>query len=140
MDKTLFLFIDESGNFDFSPEGTKYFVLTCLSTFQPVTDRELLLKLKYDLLTDGIDQEFFHATEDKQIVRDKIFEIIRNLKDDIEVHAVIAQKNKANPVLYREEYYKNGRKIVRNTGAEFYQRICRTLLQLCIPSIKFFGN
>ncbi|MBU1323192.1 DUF3800 domain-containing protein [Patescibacteria group bacterium] len=26
--KCLFIFIDESGNFDFSPTGTKYFVLT----------------------------------------------------------------------------------------------------------------
>lgn len=137
MNKTLFLFIDESGNFDFSPTGTKYFVLTCMSTFKPVEEREKLLKLRYELLTDSINQEFFHATEDKQIVRDKVFEIIKNLKDEIEVHAVIAEKNKANPVLYREEYYKKGRKIVRIIGAEFYQRVCRTLLQYVFRRSNF---
>ena len=72
MNKTLCLFIDEAGNFDFSPKGTRYFVLTCMSTFQPVEERDKILSLRYELLADGTDQEFFHATEDKQIVRDKV--------------------------------------------------------------------
>ena len=100
MNKTLYLFIDEAGNFDFSQKGTKYFVLSCMSTFKPIEERDKLFNFRYELLADGINQEFFHATEDKQIVRDKVFEIITTLKDDIEVHTVIAQKNKANPVLY----------------------------------------
>ena len=137
MDKTLFLFLDESGNFDFSPKGTKYFVLSCLSTFRPVGERKSLLKLRYELLSNGLDQEFFHATEDKQIVRDKVFDIITSLKDDIEVHSVVAQKNKANPVLYKEEYLKKGRKIERVVGAEFYQRVCRTLLQYVFHRSNF---
>ncbi|RJR28358.1 hypothetical protein C4564_05645 [Candidatus Microgenomates bacterium] len=138
--KTLYLFIDEAGNFDFSPKGTKYFVLTCLSTFQPIEERERLLALRYELLADGIDQEFFHATEDKQIVRDKVYEIVTNLKDDIEVHTVIAQKNKTNPVLYREEYEKKGRKIVRVVGADFYQKLCQTLLQYVFRRSNFKGT
>lgn len=40
IEKTLYLFIDESGNFDFSPKGTKYFVLTALATFDPLMKRE----------------------------------------------------------------------------------------------------
>lgn len=127
--KTLYLFVDESGNFDFSPKGTKYFVLSCLSTFRPVAGRDNLIKLRYKLLEEGMDQEFFHATEDKQIVRDSVFSIISGLTDDIEVHTVVAQKNKVNPSLYQEVYFKKGRKIERVVGAEFYQRVCRTLLQ-----------
>ena len=30
-DNTLYMFIDEGGNFDFSPGGTKYFTLSCLT-------------------------------------------------------------------------------------------------------------
>lgn len=41
--KTLFIFVDESGNFDFSPKGTKFFVLSCLSTFKPAEERENFL-------------------------------------------------------------------------------------------------
>jgi len=33
---TLYIFLDESGNFDFSPKGTKYFVLSAVSTLDPV--------------------------------------------------------------------------------------------------------
>jgi hypothetical protein len=140
MNKTLYLFIDEAGNFDFSPKGTKYFVLTCMSTFRPVEERDKLLTLRYEILTDGIDQEFFHATEDKQLVRDKVFEVITTLQDDIEVHTVVAQKNKANPVLYREEYEKKGKKIIRNVGADFYHRICQTLLQYVFRRSNFKGT
>lgn len=137
MDKTLFLFIDESGNFDFTPGGTKYFVLSCLSTFNPIEEREKLIILRYKLLCEGIDQEYFHATEDTQITRDAVFRIITSLSDDIEVHSVIAQKNKANPILYKEEYVKKGRRIKRVVGAEFYQRLCRTLLQYVFRRSNF---
>ena len=136
-DKTLYLFVDESGNFDFSPNGTKYFVLSCLCTFLPVQERERIMDLRYSILGDGTDQEYFHATEDSQTVRDKVFNIIKNLKDEFEIHSVIAHKNKANPALYREEYQKRGKKIQRIVGAEFYQRNCRTLLQYVFNRPKF---
>ncbi len=135
--KTLYIFVDESGNFDFSPNGTKYFVLSCMCTFLPVQEREKIIDLRYKLLKEGKDQEFFHATEDAQIVRDRFFDIIRNFKDDFEIHSVIAQKNKANPALYKEEYLKKGKTIRRIIGAEFYQRVCRTLLQYVFNRSKF---
>lgn len=113
-EKTLYIFVDESGNFDFSPNGSKYFILSCLLTFNPVMSREKLIDLKYKLLEDGMEQEYFHATEDRQIVRDKVFEIIKTL-DDVEVHSVVAQKNKTNPVLHDED--------------KFYKLMCKNLLQ-----------
>ena len=50
---------------------------------------------------------------------------------------MVAQKNKANPALYKEEYQKKGRIIHRIIGAEFYQRVCRTLLQYIFNRPKF---
>lgn len=135
--KTLFLFVDESGNFDFSPKGTKYFILSCLCTFLPVQERDKVINLRYEILKESVDQEFFHATEDAQKIRDRVFDIVKNLKDDFEVHAVIAQKNKVNPTLYREVYQKKGKIIRRVVGADFYQRICRTLLQYIFNRPKF---
>ncbi|OGM01795.1 hypothetical protein A2115_03600 [Candidatus Woesebacteria bacterium GWA1_41_8] len=137
MKGTLFLFIDESGNFDFSSKGTKYFVLSCLSTFMPVKERGRLIKLRYELLANGVDQEYFHATEDAQAIRDRVFELINSLSDDIEIHSVVAQKNKANPSLYKEEYFKKGKRIERIVGAEFYQRVCQTLLQYVFRRSNF---
>ena len=44
--RTLYLFVDESGNFDFSSKGTKYFVLSSLCTFLPVPERERIIDLR----------------------------------------------------------------------------------------------
>lgn len=105
--KTLYIFIDESGNFDFSPTGTKHFVLTALSTTEPFKVGSSLLKLRYELLPQyqcGPKMEesgYFHCAEDTQAVRDKVFDILVNTDDKIRIDSVIAQKNKAY-VAYRE--------------------------------------
>lgn len=127
--KTLYLFIDESGNFDFSPKGTKYFVLTGFVTFDPIVKRDDLVRLRYRLLADGVDQEYFHATEDKQTVRDEVYTFLSAISGTYEVHSVVAQKNKTNPVLYRESYMKGNRLIKRVTGLGLYKKLCECLLQ-----------
>jgi len=65
-DNTLYMFIDEGGNFDFSPRGTKYFNLTCLTEKRPFPSYDKLRNIKYDLIEDGINIEYFHATNDKK--------------------------------------------------------------------------
>jgi len=127
--KTLYLFIDESGNFDFSPKGTKFFFLTGLITFDPLVKRDDLINLRYRLLGEGVDQEFFHASEDTQVVRNQVFEILGSIGDTFEVRSILARKNKTNPALYRESYTKKGRAIERSTGMELYRKLAETLLQ-----------
>lgn len=127
-DKNLYIFIDESGNFDFSPSGTKYFCLTGISTLSPLKGRGKILSYRYNLLSSGNDEEYFHATEDKQEIRNGVYDLICSL-DDYFVDSVVAQKNKANPSLYIESYKKGNRIITNTTGAEFYRIICQTLLQ-----------
>ncbi|HBR22669.1 MAG TPA: hypothetical protein DD713_08955 [Nitrospiraceae bacterium] len=112
--KTLYLFIDESGNFDFSPNGTKFFVLTVLSATEPFEIGSPLLKLRYDLLPNYAcgprmeEHGYFHASEDIQDVRNNVFSIICKLKQPLRVDSVIGQKNKANPKLHQQplEFYK----------------------------------
>ncbi|MBA7490314.1 hypothetical protein ES702_00851 [subsurface metagenome] len=120
--KTLFIFIDESGGFDFSPKGTKYFVLSAVSTLNPL-GKERLEEIKYDLMKNGNDLECFHAAEDKQSVRDLVYSFIENMKD-IEIDSVIVQKNKTNPSLYISEKKKKSKK-----GTKLYAIALRTLLQ-----------
>ncbi|MEO0074845.1 MAG: DUF3800 domain-containing protein [candidate division WOR-3 bacterium] len=112
--KTLYLFIDESGNFDFSPSGTKFFVLTVLSTINPYDIAAPLLKLRYDLLPNYEcgqrmeEQGYFHASEDAQKVRDNVFSIVSEVNHTLRIDSVIAQKNKANPKFHQQhlEFYK----------------------------------
>lgn len=122
--KTLYLFIDESGNFDFSPGGTKYFILTALSTTGPHSIGSPLLGLRYELLPNysggrALEENgYFHAAEDAQSVRDSVFSTIMKNGEDMRVDAVIAQKNKANPRFHTQQlglYQKMGEALLNYT-------------------------
>ena len=135
--KTLYIFIDESGNFDFSENGTKYFALTAVSSLTPLKARDALLEkvyaTKYRGWNEGLSDSCFHATEDKQEVRDWVFAAIKQL-DDIAVDVIVAQKNKANPSLYIEHELKPGVQdgfLIKTVRYEekFYDKISQVLLQ-----------
>lgn len=120
--KTLYLFVDESGNFDFSLGGTKYFIMTSLSTTDPYSIASPLLQLRYNLLPNYAggksfeDNGYFHAAEDAQAVRDAVFSTIMKNGKNMRIDSVIAQKNKANPVFYSQHldlYKKMGEVLLR---------------------------
>ena len=137
---TLYIFIDESGNFDFTPNGTKSFVLTAVSTKFPLKSRSDLLnkvcEIKYENWKEGKGDYCFHATEDLQVVRDWVFAEIAKL-DDIEIDSIIAQKNKTNPSLYIKhtvnDKLKGGVyiKTIR-TEEKLYDKLSQLLLQYII--------
>jgi len=94
----LYVFIDVSGNYDFSSKGTKFIVLTsilCSDICLGVID---LHKLKHELIDDGLDIAYFHAAEDRQTVRNRVFDIICSL-GHIRIDSVIVDKKKTHPNL-----------------------------------------
>lgn len=111
------IFIDESGNFDFSPNGTRYFLLTAVST----TDCDALysdyFRLRHRIAATGLGLEEFHATEDRQAVRNQMFDLLQEhvAHGCFTVDAVIAQKNKTHPSIQDD--------------AGFYARLLRILLR-----------
>lgn len=96
--KNLYLFLDESGNYDFSPSGTKYLVFACLTTTGPHCGVRELYDLKHEFVQKSLSLEYFHATEDKQLVRDAVFKVIQKCENFV-VDSVIVEKCKANPVI-----------------------------------------
>jgi len=94
----LYVFIDVSGNYDFSPRGTKYVVLTSLMCTDVGPGTLELYALKHSVIDQGIDVEYFHATEDRQVVRDQVFDIISSL-DHLRIDSVIVEKRKTGPSL-----------------------------------------
>lgn len=112
----LYIFIDESGNFDFSPKGTKYYIFTAVTTNFPCEKSFEITNLKYDILngnvipglgTDYLEDHLcvrFHATEDMQAVRNLFFNTISDMKG-IQANSIVIQKNKLNPSLYDEKYF-----------------------------------
>jgi len=78
--KTLWVYVDESGNFDFSASGTKHFVMSAFFTTDPLQTAGKIASLKYSLLSQGVNVANFHASEDSQRVRDQVFDHIFGLK------------------------------------------------------------
>lgn len=99
---TLFLFIDESGNFDFSDSGTTHFAMACVAALAPLESAAKLNSLKYDLLAEGHDISSFHASEDKQFIRDRVFSVIDGL-GNIRSHVIYGDKHLAAPSLHSAE-------------------------------------
>jgi hypothetical protein len=102
---TLFLFFDESGNLDFSNTGTRFYTFGCLGTKQPSALLHPLADLRYELLAEGVELESFHASEDRQVVRDKVFRILQTA-EGFEFDSIIIDKRKVPPGLYPiEKFY-----------------------------------
>lgn len=93
---SLYIFIDESGNFDFSRTGTNYFVLSAVTALDPLVSSQILQKLEYKLLSDGINVECFHASPDLQKVRNYVLKEIERLTN-IRINYVYAEKRKTHP-------------------------------------------
>ena len=94
----LYVFIDVSGNYDFSLVGTKSIVITsalCSDINPGVLE---LYAVKHEVIDLGIDIECFHATEDRQHVRDKVFNVISGLTH-LRIDSIIVEKSKVDPSL-----------------------------------------
>jgi hypothetical protein len=116
--KAAYLFLDEGGNFDFSPGGTKYFTLTSVLASRPFEVDSPLTELRFDLIEADLDKEYFHASEDEQATRDKVFDIIAARLDSLVVDSILVEKCKAAPSL-RDE-------------AVFYPKMLGELLQYVV--------
>lgn len=101
----LYIFLDESGNMDFSKNGTRFFLIAGLVQERPFEAYKALCDLRYDLIESGEDIHWFHATEDQQPVRNRVFAIIQQNLDHMRVDALIIEKRKTHPSLQQESRF-----------------------------------
>lgn len=88
---------DESGNFDFSNQegASRYFILTTVVAVDHAIEADLM-DLRRQLTWEGESLATgFHATNDKQRVRDRVFAVLG--QHDFRVDATILEKRKAHP-------------------------------------------
>ena len=111
----LYVFLDEPGNLDFSPKGTRYFILAGLAKERPFHAFRELTNLKYDLVERGLGLEYFHAAEDTQATRNDVFDIIEKNLVGVAVDSIILEKQKVAASFRAEEH--------------FYPRVLATLLR-----------
>lgn len=119
MSSHLYIFLDESGDFNFTRSGSRFFITTSLTTHRPFEAFKALHNLRYDLIQDGAEvEEYFHACEDKQAVRDRVFDVIRAHLDSYRIDSVIVEKRKTGPAL--------------RTPAEFYATMLGYLIRYIV--------
>lgn len=74
--QTSCIFIDEAGNLDFSPAGSRLFLFVCLVGELGSQGIGSLHYLRKNLLLRGLDIEFFHASENKPAIRAEVFTVL----------------------------------------------------------------
>lgn len=106
--KEKFAFADEAGCFTFErKQGASEYFIICTVTLTDLSIRQSIDELRRRLVWEEAPiGDYFHATTDKQVVRDAVFETL--LKHDFQVQAQICEKAKAQPH-------------TRKTKARFYQ-------------------
>lgn len=122
----LYTFADEAGDFNFSRNGraSRYFIVCTLTCHSCSSLGGALLDLRRELIWKGEPVgEYFHATEDKQPVRDAVFSLLQT--QDFQIQATIMEKAKAQPR-------------VRSSDARFYKYGWYYHLQYAAP--KFLGG
>ena len=120
--KPLYIFVDEGGNLDFSPSGTKYFTLTGLTIPRQFPFDPHLSELRFDLLEQGLELECFHAAEDRQATRNRVFSVICHCLNSLRADSVIVEKRKTGPSF--------------RADAVFYPRMMGHLLQYVLNGAK----
>jgi hypothetical protein len=99
---------DESGNFDFSRNkgASRYFILTTVTMSNHSIAAELH-ELRRELTWSGHDLEGqFHATEDKQAVRDEVFKILDRHEFRVDITLLDKPKSRPDVRSSEERFYK----------------------------------
>lgn len=102
-----YVFADEAGNLDFKhgQGASRYFILTTV-TMADCSVGDALTTLRRELAWERVDHPgHFHATEDPQAIRDRVFEVLAS--HDFRIDATIFDKPKTQPHLQTiEAFYK----------------------------------
>ncbi len=101
---TLHIHLDESGNFTFSPKGSKYYVFATAWTYDPEPMARDLTNLRFSLIKNGHDVQAFHATYDKQANRNAVVAILGN-HTTWHFAAIVVEKAKVNPAIREPHHF-----------------------------------
>jgi len=108
---TLYIFVDEAGDMDFSQKGSKHYMFNFLIKRRPFNLHEYISNYRYSLLertleplNDRLDIEKFHACEDNKYIREELFNIISTFDEKIvKTYSYILEKPKVSPDKRKEK-------------------------------------
>ena len=102
----LHVHLDESGDFNFSPTGSRYYIFACAWTYEPAAMANELAALRFSLVKQGHGERLsgFHACEDPQPRRERVLEVLAQHKT-WNFASIVVTKRRVNPVLYEPETF-----------------------------------
>ena len=121
-----YIFLDEAGNFDFSTNGTPYFVLTSVSMRRPFPMYQELDAYRHDCLEYGLEMEYFHCSEDNIHVHNSVFGLIAKNLQNMRIDCLVVEKRKTGPALQDVK--------------RFYPEMLGYLLKFVVPQVDDTSN
>lgn len=121
---TLYIFLDETGDFTFTPKGSPYFTLTSLITKDVLPLSAALTELKYIIIENAPgfrEFEYFHANNDPAPLRREVYKVLSQI-DGYRIDSVTVAKNVIHPP-------------VRPVG-KFYPHMLKLLIQWVFQEIE----
>jgi hypothetical protein len=114
-DDVVYIFVDESGNMDFTSSGSKYFMFNFLIKKRPFSLHVPISNYRYTLLEKNLNPlkgndrrlniESFHACKDNKYIKEEIFNIISTFDENIvKAYSYILEKPKVNPTTREKDY------------------------------------
>ena len=109
---TLYIFVDEAGDMDFSAKGSTHYMFTFLAKRRPFNLHEYISNYRYSLLERNLDPfvnkrldiEAFHACEDNNYVKNELFNIISTFNENsVKAYSYILEKPKVDPSKRKEK-------------------------------------
>ncbi len=101
---TLHVSLDEGGDLNFSPTGSRFYTFAAAWTYDPHPLAIELTRLRFGLLKAGHDIPSFHATEDKQAHRDLVMGKLLEAPG-WNFAAMVVEKRKINPSVRQPERF-----------------------------------
>lgn len=103
MTGSTYIFFDEAGNFDFSSNGTQFFLLTCVSMRRPFPVVKELDNYKHECIENNVNLEYFHCYNDSKKVRRIVFDFIAAHLDSLSIDYLVVERPLL-PQNYRMRY------------------------------------
>jgi len=109
---TVYIFVDEAGDMDFSAKGSKHYMFNFLVKRRPFNLHEYIANYRYSLLERNLDPlngtrldiEAFHAHSDNKYIKEELFNIISTFDaTSVKAYSYILEKPKVEPGKRKEK-------------------------------------
>jgi hypothetical protein len=109
---TVYIFVDEAGDMDFSTKGSRHYMFNFLVKRRPFNLHEYIATYRYSLLERNLDPlkgkrldiESFHAHNDNKFIKKELFNIISTFDENsVKLYSYILEKPKVAPEKRKEK-------------------------------------